>query len=122
LIQVKVGRAVVCFESMITFRGGGPKMPARRWTKDELKRAREMYAAGYFHGEIDKALRRRAGSTKRQFEGVGYGSGQKKLIPDVLFVEREALRAARKQRTLTQDFCGDPPPGYSALHGKTGLR
>jgi hypothetical protein len=33
-------------------------------------------------------------------------------------IEREALTAARNQRTLTQDFCGDPPPGYSALHGR----
>jgi hypothetical protein len=29
---------------------------------------------------------------------------------------------ARNRRALTQDFFGDPPPGYSALHGKTGLR
>ena len=35
--------------------------------------------------------------------------------------EREALGSAN-QRTLTQDFCGDPSPGYSALHGKTGER
>lgn len=76
-------------------------MAARPWTEEEVKRAREMYAAGYFYSEIDKALRRRVGSTKRQFEGVGYGSGQKRLIPDVLLVEREALMAARNQRTLT---------------------
>jgi len=43
-------------------------------------------------------------------------------IPIGLLAEREALAAARNQRTLTQDFCGDPPPGYSALHGKTGQR
>jgi hypothetical protein len=36
--------------------------------------------------------------------------------------EREALAIARNHRTLTEDFFGDPPPGYSALHGKTGLR
>jgi hypothetical protein len=58
----------------------------------------------------------------RQFEGVGYGSGQKRLIPRGLLAEREALTAARNQRTLTQDFCGDAPPGYSALDGKTGQR
>jgi hypothetical protein len=97
-------------------------MVARSWTKEEIKCAREMRAAGCFYGEIDKALRRRVGSTKRQFEGLGYGSGEKRLTPGALFVEREALTAARNQRTLTQDFCGDPPPGYSALHGKTGLR
>jgi len=78
-------------------------MPPRPWTEEEIKCAREMYAAGYFYGEIDKALRRRAGSTKHQFEGVGYGSGQKRLIPDVLLVEREALTDARNRRTLTQE-------------------
>jgi hypothetical protein len=36
--------------------------------------------------------------------------------------ERDALAAARKQRAFTENFCGDPPPSYSALHGKTGLR
>jgi hypothetical protein len=97
-------------------------MPGRPWTEDELKLARDMHAAGYFYGEIDRVLRRRTGSTKRRLEGVGYGSGQKRLISRELLVEREALTAARNQRTLTQDFCGDPPPGYSALHGKTGQR
>jgi hypothetical protein len=36
--------------------------------------------------------------------------------------ERDALAIAREQRALTGYFCGDPPPGYSALNGKTGLR
>jgi hypothetical protein len=39
-----------------------------------------------------------------------------------LLAERDALAAAREQLALTQHFFGDPPPGYSALHGKTGLR
>jgi hypothetical protein len=97
-------------------------MPARPWTDDEQKRARDMYAAGYFYGEIDRVLKRRLGSTKRQFEGVGYGSGQKRSIPRGLLIERDTLAAAREQRALTGNFCGDPPAGYSALHGKTGLR
>jgi hypothetical protein len=80
-----------------------------------------MYAAGHFYSEIDKALGRRAGSTKRRLEGLGR-SVRSSRIPDGLVVEREALNTAREQRSLTQDFCGDPPPGYSALHGKTGLR
>jgi hypothetical protein len=25
---------------------------------------------------------------------------------------------SRELRALTENFCGDPPPGYSALHGK----
>jgi hypothetical protein len=39
-----------------------------------------------------------------------------------MLVERDAREAARNQRTLTEDFFGDPPPGYSALNGKTGQR
>jgi hypothetical protein len=99
-------------------------MARRPWNEEELKRARDMLAAGYFYGEIDR-LRRRVGSTRRQLEGVGYGSGlavRSMYIPDGLLAEREALAAARNQCTFTQDFFGDPPPGYSALYGKTGLR
>ena len=98
--------------------------PLRPWTENELKRARDMYAAGYFHREIDRALRRRRGSTKRQLGG-DYNVGHNVIsihIPDSLLAERDALIAARNERTFTQDFFGDPPPGYSALHGKTGLR
>jgi hypothetical protein len=66
------------------------------------------------------------GATQQRLEIAGYGSGHHQVrssrIPDSLFAEREALTAARDQRTLTQDFCGDPAPGYSALHGKTGQR
>jgi hypothetical protein len=101
------------------------RMPRRLWTDDEVKRACAMRAAGLLYGEIDKMLVRRGGSTKQRLECAGYGSGQVRStvhIPAGLLSEREALAAARNQRTLTQDFCGDPPPGYSALHGKTGLR
>jgi hypothetical protein len=96
-------------------------MPGRPWTENETRRARDMYAAGHFYGEIDRALRRRTGSTKRRLEGLGR-TVRSSRVPDGLVVERETLNAAREQRTLTQGFCGDPPPGFSALHGKTGLR
>jgi hypothetical protein len=43
-------------------------------------------------------------------------------ISEAQLAEREALAVASNQRTLTEEFCGDPPPGYSALHGKTGQR
>jgi len=101
------------------------KMPRRSWTEDELKRARHMLAAGRSYGETDKALGRRVGSTQQRLEIAGYGSKRQVRthpIPNGLLAEREALAAARNYRTLTQDFCGDPPPGYSALHGKTGQR
>ena len=95
----------------------------RPWTENELKRAREMRAAGYFCKEIDRILRRRTGSTKRQLEGYNVGHNVKSTrIPDNLLAERNALAAAREQGALTHYFFGDPPPGYSALYGKTGLR
>jgi hypothetical protein len=98
-------------------------MQRRPWTEDELKRACEMRAAEISYEVIDRVLRRRAGSTKRQLEGVDHGHSVRAIrVPDKVLAEREALTAARKQRALTQDFFGDPPPGYSALHGKTGQR
>ena len=78
-----------------------------------------MRADGYLYGEIDRVLRRRAGSTKNRLYGVKRKSMR---APDDLLAERDALTDARNQRGLTENFCGDPPPGYSALHGKTGLR
>jgi hypothetical protein len=47
----------------------------RPWTEDEIKLAREMRAAGHFYEEIDWALRRRAGATKRQLKGVDQKHG-----------------------------------------------
>ena len=97
----------------------------RRWSEDELKRARDMRAAGHSYREIDKALGRFPGGTQQRLEIAGYGSGRHATshrVPEVLLAERDALIAARGQRALTQDFFGDPPTGYSALHGKTGLR
>jgi hypothetical protein len=99
-------------------------MPRRSWTEDEVKRARDMRAAGHPYPKIDKALGRRAGATQQRLEIAGYGSGNARShsISEGLLAEREALAAARNQCTLSQVFLGDPPPGYSALHGKTGLR
>jgi hypothetical protein len=100
-------------------------MPRRSWSEVEIKRANDMRAAGYSYPTIDKALRRGKGATQRRLEVAGYGSGRhvtSNRIPDELLAERDALAVAREQHAFTGNFCGDPPPGYSALHGKTGLR
>jgi hypothetical protein len=86
----------------------------RRWTEEEVKRARDLRSDGRAYGEIDKALRRRAGST---ISGDEVGS---KYSPASLLAERDTLAAAREQRTLTRGFLWRSPPGYSALNGKTG--
>jgi hypothetical protein len=100
-------------------------MPRRLWTEGEVKRANDMRAAGYSYPTIDKALGRRPGATQQRLEIAGNGIKdhvKSFRAPDSLLAERDALIAARNRRALTQDFFGDPPPGYSALHGKTGLR
>jgi hypothetical protein len=100
-------------------------MPRRPWSEYELNRAHAMRAAGQSYGQIDKALGRRAGATQQRLEIAGHGSGShvtSRRIPAGLLAERDALIAARSKCALTQDFFGDPPPGYSALNGKTGLR
>jgi hypothetical protein len=66
-------------------------------------------------------LRRRVGSTKRRLQNHNMRHKSMRAADDLL-AERDALAAAREQRALTENFCGDPPPRYSALHGKTGLR
>jgi len=98
-------------------------MSRRPWTKYELERAREMRVAGHFYGKIDRVLGRRAGSTKRRLEGhTAERTFNWYRVPKDLLAERDAVAAAREQCALTQSFFGDPPPGYSALYGKTGLR
>jgi hypothetical protein len=100
-------------------------MPRRPWTDGEVKRASNMRAAGYSYLTIDKTLGRRPGATQQRLEIAGNGLKdhvKSFRAPDSLLAERDALIVARNRRALTQDFFGDPPPGYSALHGKTGLR
>jgi len=70
---------------------------------------------------LDAATARRNNGLKLRATDQSLGS-ERTAFRDGLLAEREALAAARNQRTLTQGFCGDPPPGCSALHGKTGQR
>jgi hypothetical protein len=113
------------FGGLSLLRQKAVKRPRRLWTENEVKRARYLRAAGHSYGEIDKALGRRTGATQQRLELAGYGSRDHVRpfrVPEDLLAERDALIAARSQRAPTQGFFGDPPPGYSALHGKTGLR
>jgi len=101
------------------------RAPRRPWSEDELKHALDLHAAGRSFRAIDKALGRWSGATQQRLQIARFGSGQQvrsKRISDNLLVERDALAAAREQCALIQNFFGDPPPGYSALDGKTGLR
>lgn len=54
-------------------------------------------------------LHNRPVSYRIQAEGQNYQASQDAID------DRELRRAALEQQTLTQAFCGDPPPGFSAL-------
>jgi hypothetical protein len=101
------------------------KAPRRPWSGDELRHALDLREAGHSYREIDGALGRWPGATQQRLQIAGYGSRdhvKSFRVLDHLLAERDALAAAREQLAFTGYFCGDPPPGYSALHGKTGLR
>jgi hypothetical protein len=102
----------------------GGKYHAVPGPEGEIKRANDMRAGGHSYPTIDKALGRRPGATQHaEIAGNGSKDQVKSFrVPDYLLAERDALAVAREQRALTGYFCGDPPPGYSAPHGKTGLR
>ena len=73
----------------------------RLWTEREVKRAKDMRAAGYSYPTIDKALGRRDGSTQQRLEIAGHGSGDQVKsfrAPDYLLAERDALAAARERK------------------------
>lgn len=53
--------------------------------------------------------RRVPSSYRIQVEGQRYQASHDALD------DRERRREALEQQTLTQAFCGDPPPGFSAL-------
>jgi hypothetical protein len=80
-------------------------------TEDEIKLARQMRAAGHTCEEIDWALRRRAGSTKRRLKGVDHGHNVRPIhVPDNLSAERDALVAAARDRGApAQNIFSDPP-------------
>ena len=84
-------------------------MSRQPWTKDQIKLARKMRAAGHSYEEVDWALRRRANSTKMQAKGVDHGHDVSIRVPDSLLAERDALVALRGRDPVVQNFFSDPP-------------
>jgi hypothetical protein len=84
-------------------------MSRQPWTKDQIKLASKMRAAGHSYEEVDWALRRRANSTKSQAEGFDHGHGLSIDAPDGLLAERDAPVALRDRHAVLQNFFSDPP-------------
>jgi hypothetical protein len=94
-------------------------MTGKPWTDDEIELARQMLAAR----AKDSEFRSRLGRSK--------SAAQTRILYDATSVERYLMaeprpqvpaglwddrdRRASTRLSLTAWFCGDPPPGYSAL-------
>ena len=92
----------------------------RPWTDHEVARAEAMRASGHSYNAIDIALGRYVGATQQKFGQLGTPSRPERPVggmraPDHVLAERDRRLALLDQRTPTQAFFGDPPPGYSAL-------
>jgi hypothetical protein len=75
---------------------GDPVKIRRPWTEDDIKLAWEMRAAGHFYEEIDWALKRRAGTTKRQLESVDRRHSVRSIrVPDDMSAELDVLAGAQ---------------------------
>ena len=111
----------------------------RKWTVDEAATAASIYAEMIGQGDygtitrIDRAIAAVLGrpvygvSSRRLDHGTSFGSGVLSADvaapravhfrdpPPCVLAEREARLVARDGESLTGAFCGDPPPGFSAL-------
>jgi hypothetical protein len=100
------------------------RAPRRPWTDHEVARAKAMRAAGHSYTAIDIALDRYVGATQQKLTyGLKHVAARAERdhttgglrAPDCVLADRDARAAALDRRTPTQEFFGDPPPGYSAL-------
>lgn len=94
------------------------------WTPEMWARAQEMRAQKFTTAEIGAELRLSAQQIRDRFSNKSHfqtkrGKGERIIaMPQAsssALGERDARAVAAARRTLTQQFCGDPPPGYSEL-------
>lgn len=90
------------------------------WTDTRWQRAKRLRRDDATDVEIAAAI----GLTERQVqnrfanERWRQRAVERTSRMEVDFRDRNAREAAANRRTLTQQFFGDPPPGYSALDRK----
>lgn len=85
------------------------------FTRDRDKSADDVAA---FFDDAFTALQ-----VQRKFDNMGYrgrlrGINAPRQVPAAVLAERDARYEASLLRTRTQEFFGDPPPGFSALDRK----
>jgi hypothetical protein len=109
------------------------------WSDSEAKIATEIFTEAQARGgfgwksrafsAIAKKLGRQKTSVENRFVNNGGAFSRARMhvaehaegkAPDYVIAERERRIEAINRRTPTQEFFGDPPPGYSALDRKNG--
>lgn len=107
----------------------------RPWTEKDIALLIELRDVRLLKWpQIARALARSAGSCCVTHSKVKTGTYKPRVVraptrseiestqhfklTDQHIAAREARRAAADRRSLTATFCGDPPPGYSALDQK----
>lgn len=103
-----------------------PKIMRKPWTEAEVARLIHGYEIdGLMFREIDAELKRPKGSSCVKYENLRRPSARSFLskearvtVDQAAFDARAARKHAEMQRDITQNFFGDPPPGYSALDRK----
>lgn len=101
-------------------------MSEGRWSEAEWRRAFALARAGETAADIARALDCSRQRVYDAFVARGRGSMLAKPSHHVglmqpsaeALAERDARYAASLKRTPTQEFFGDPPPGFSALDRK----
>jgi len=94
----------------------------RPWSAEELAQAAAWREEGIGDAEIGKRIGRTRGAVAVKLWTVGSARrfdilhGNNDPVTDERIVaERDARREASYRRSLTQEFFGDPPIGFSAL-------
>ena len=98
----------------------------RHWSEEELERLRELTAQGLKPSAIAHLFGRNTMSVRDRvrYERVQRGEPRKNPTNYVrtetpacaqALAERDARCEASYRRSITQEFFGDPPPGWSAL-------
>lgn len=107
-----------------------------KWTPEKRLLAQQMAHAGARNSEIMKAVemsrsavgtetrgldrpkKMRADKEHRKNASHPYNPVDYTNAPAAVFADLERRKAAADNRDFTATFCGDPPPGYSALDRK----
>ncbi len=100
----------------------------RLWTANEITHAQAMLAAGTKYRDVDRALDRYIGATWQKLHRTRRHTFRKlRSVPNHMggaryvrpsaeqLADRDRRNVALDRRTQTQEFCGDPAPGFSAL-------